>query len=262
MHYLCAGPKTTSLAQLILPDRPSSQIGLNALLLACTCADGWVSVSVPPRALRHLPVGPARQSHATTGCAPRAHDHYAVGPWSQPAHPPLPALDGWGPHVRFFPPLSRWPLQRLPILTEIRVGDPLKACSVIFNPYGLKRLIRIRGDLALLVIETPLIPLIHMDWGRTNPQSGIKPSGVSAAPATSRRAHRAATVGGGDIIPCAATVALLVLVRRHPTSPWNLQHCLGAMEGRPRAPPGSMGTITTTNSTKEAAWLGQFIAGD
>jgi hypothetical protein len=34
------------------------------------------------------------------------------------------------------------------------------------------------------------------------------------------------------------------------------------MKGRPRAPPGSMGTITTTNSMKEAAWLGQFVAGD
>jgi hypothetical protein len=40
----------------------------------------------------------------------------------------------------------------------------LRACSVIFNPYGLEGLIRIVRDFDLLGIETPSI---HMDWGRT-----------------------------------------------------------------------------------------------
>jgi hypothetical protein len=48
-----------------------------------------------------------------------------------------------------------------------RSRKPLRACSVIFNPYRLGGLIRIGGDFDLLWIKTPSIPSIHMDWGRT-----------------------------------------------------------------------------------------------
>jgi hypothetical protein len=40
----------------------------------------------------------------------------------------------------------------------------VRACSVIFNPYGLEGLIRISRYFDLLGIETPSI---YMDWGRT-----------------------------------------------------------------------------------------------
>jgi hypothetical protein len=175
MHDLRVGPKSTSLTQLILPGRPSSQIGLNALLPACACADGW-GLRVSSSTRTTSPTGGPAASRTPRLAAPRA---------------PL-TTTMWGPGVsRHTPPFASpgW------------VGP---ACQILPSP-----------------IAMAVATAAHFDWdsGRGSPQPGIKPRGLSAAPATSRRAHRAATVGGGDIIPRAATVALLVRVCHHPTSP-------------------------------------------
>jgi hypothetical protein len=74
------------------------------------------------------------------------------------------------PHQRlglgFLPPHPQLPLL-LPEPSPPSGDSSLRACSVIFNPYGLKGLIRIERDFDLLGIETLQSPSIHMDWGRT-----------------------------------------------------------------------------------------------